>query len=282
MSCARFDSREVSFFRKVPNESLMAWFFYCIYFITIQVIDLNVVLLVFNVFTLTLMYSVCQKPGYLQKSNPDNTPDTSLDLSQAQPSKADLRYCEICEIHQPLRTKHCHESGKCVATFDHYCFWLGGPVGELNHRVFVFMIIFTALCATWNASILLRHLQQPFLHSWKYYTSIGLFILGGIFPVVLSNGLFVYHLYLTMTAQTTWEHLATDKITYLNKNPPSLHRANNPFNKGILNNLAEFWWKRNTRNLTISPIIWVLNEENKESNGCTLDTIFDNQFYSCC
>jgi hypothetical protein len=35
------------------------------------------------------------------------------------------RTCEHCNTKQQLRTKHCHDCGRCVATFDHHCFWIG-------------------------------------------------------------------------------------------------------------------------------------------------------------
>ena len=52
------------------------------------------------------------------------------------------RFCEICGIYQPYRTKHSHEMGACVAKFDHHCFWIGGCVGELNHGSFWLMLLF--------------------------------------------------------------------------------------------------------------------------------------------
>ncbi len=36
-----------------------------------------------------------------------------------------LRFCTNCEIHQPLRTKHCNICDMCVVTFDHHCYWVG-------------------------------------------------------------------------------------------------------------------------------------------------------------
>lgn len=47
------------------------------------------------------------------------------------------RGCEICRLDQiPYRAKHCKECNRCVRKFDHHCFWIGGCVGELNHRSF--------------------------------------------------------------------------------------------------------------------------------------------------
>lgn len=35
------------------------------------------------------------------------------------------RYCLICNIDQPLRSKHCNKCNKCVARYDHHCPWIG-------------------------------------------------------------------------------------------------------------------------------------------------------------
>ena len=49
----------------------------------------------------------------------------------------DNRGCDICGIKRlPFRARHCKDCGKCVRKFDHHCFWIGGCVGELNHRKF--------------------------------------------------------------------------------------------------------------------------------------------------
>eukprot|EP00439_Symbiodinium_sp_Y106_P011355 s5306_g1.t1 len=52
-----------------------------------------------------------------------------------------LRYCKICHMHQPLRTKHCRDCGKCVRTHDHHCPWVGTCVGEGNRVYFYWFLI---------------------------------------------------------------------------------------------------------------------------------------------
>ena len=56
--------------------------------------------------------------------------------------------CKHCDAWQGLRTKHCHDCGRCVRRFDHHCFWVGTCVGEKNHARFVFYL------ASQNALIL--------------------------------------------------------------------------------------------------------------------------------
>jgi len=48
------------------------------------------------------------------------------------------RSCEHCRTKQLLRTKHCHDCGRCVTTFDHHCFWIGNCVGGLLFPLFYF------------------------------------------------------------------------------------------------------------------------------------------------
>jgi hypothetical protein len=49
------------------------------------------------------------------------------------------RLCTTCWIIKGLRTKHCRESDICVPEFDHFCGWLGLPIGRDNHRFFIFL-----------------------------------------------------------------------------------------------------------------------------------------------
>ncbi len=35
------------------------------------------------------------------------------------------RYCTICNIEQPIRSKHCKDCQRCVAMYDHHCPWMG-------------------------------------------------------------------------------------------------------------------------------------------------------------
>ncbi len=45
-----------------------------------------------------------------------------------------LRWCNYCEIYQPIRSKHCRDCGRCVRTHDHHCPWIGTCVGERNRK----------------------------------------------------------------------------------------------------------------------------------------------------
>lgn len=54
----------------------------------------------------------------------------------------ELKYCNVCHMEQPVRTKHCKSCNLCVATFDHHCPWIGNCVGERNKaRYFCYLVI---------------------------------------------------------------------------------------------------------------------------------------------
>ena len=63
------------------------------------------------------------------------------------------RYCELCRIEQPYRTKHCSQCEACVAKYDHHCFWIGGCVGELNLRKFFTMLVVQNITYVWLTMI---------------------------------------------------------------------------------------------------------------------------------
>ncbi|KAA0174267.1 hypothetical protein FNF27_04279 [Cafeteria roenbergensis] len=72
--------------------------------------------------------------------------------------------CESCRLHKPLRASHCSVSGRCVARMDHFCVWLGCPVGAGNHRLFVAFVCAAAfhlgVCTLAAGYALSKHLAQ--------------------------------------------------------------------------------------------------------------------------
>lgn len=49
------------------------------------------------------------------------------------------RYCTICNIEQPIRSKHCKECKRCVAMYDHHCPWMGSSNPLFNDcQLFIF------------------------------------------------------------------------------------------------------------------------------------------------
>ena len=46
------------------------------------------------------------------------------------------RFCDVCQIHQPLGTYHCEDCNACIEELDHHCPWMGKCVGKKNMRWF--------------------------------------------------------------------------------------------------------------------------------------------------
>jgi len=59
--------------------------------------------------------------------------------------------CHSCHIVKPPRSKHCRVRRTCVATFDHYCPYVGNTVGLYNYRWFVlYCLSFTLAALHWE------------------------------------------------------------------------------------------------------------------------------------
>src|SRR5438552_1816274 len=97
----------------------------------------------------------------------------------------------------------------------------------------------------------------------------------------IPSGLFVYHTYLCMTNQTTWEASKRHKITYLMNLPYDVI----PFDRGLFNNIVEFSTMTTTR-------IWKITntepQKRKQWNilisihNITILHICNNKYYDCC
>ncbi|RDL41585.1 uncharacterized protein BP5553_01564 [Venustampulla echinocandica] len=54
-------------------------------------------------------------------------------------------WCQYCANWKPDRTHHDSSSGRCIARMDHFCPWVGGPVGENNFKFFIQFTFWTAM-----------------------------------------------------------------------------------------------------------------------------------------
>ncbi|KUJ09224.1 zf-DHHC-domain-containing protein [Mollisia scopiformis] len=55
------------------------------------------------------------------------------------------KWCSHCANWKPDRTHHCSDAGRCILKMDHFCPWVGGPVGETNFKFFIQYTGYTAL-----------------------------------------------------------------------------------------------------------------------------------------
>ncbi|CAG8972723.1 hypothetical protein HYALB_00008638 [Hymenoscyphus albidus] len=54
-------------------------------------------------------------------------------------------WCVQCKNWKPDRTHHDRASGRCIKKMDHFCPWVGGPIGENNFKFFIQYTFWTAL-----------------------------------------------------------------------------------------------------------------------------------------
>lgn len=80
------------------------------------------------------------------------------------------RWCNHCLNWKPDRAHHCSSSGRCISKMDHFCPWVGGPVGETNLKFFIQFTSYTALYSLDLVVIMAVYIRQQ-LHTEVSYTS---------------------------------------------------------------------------------------------------------------
>jgi palmitoyltransferase len=99
---------------------------------------------------------------------------------------------------------------------------------------------------------------------------IGFIFLVGLF-IFFTGGLLLYHTYLILSGQTTWEHSRRDVISYLKIYKTGVL----PFYEGILGNIKRVFWHGGQCQ------DWDLPQPRdlRDAQGFN---ICENEYYSCC
>jgi len=200
-----------------------------------------------------------------QSNGQNNNSSRSLNFVPEQ------KYCEVCRIIQPYRTRHCIFCEKCVCKFDHHCALIGGCVGELNHRKFWIFLLSQTILQLWTYAIAnsginfiyaktvdlvdndgnpIDYLEEDNYTRLDYY--IYLLIAFVIFiSTIFTGALLLFHTMLILTNQTTWEFTRKTTLSYLRMYPRSFH----PFSKGGFENIKMIFFHGNkTRKWELPPI----------------------------
>lgn len=144
--------------------------------------------------------------------------------------------CTYCHIIQPPRTKHCHDCDKCVLQFDHHCAWLGTCIGKGNHCRFWWYIFEETILCFWTGILYVSFWSSNVIKTWwKDLIMIVLFAVLA-FCFIFLFLLLLFHSYLALTNQTTFELARRRRISYFRGIPRSV----SPFSKGICGNLYMF------------------------------------------
>ncbi len=150
-----------------------------------------------------------------------NIPE-SIENNEFKENKISLIDCGKCTFCNnevlPLRSHHCSRCNKCIKFYDHHCGMIGGCIGENNHFKFILFLFFQSLALFIGIFGLLETLQNLIIRKKKQkpvtiYFLIFVLFFYGIFTLVL----FLFHIYLVMTNQSTFEIYHPEKCDYLRK-----------------------------------------------------------------
>jgi len=194
------------------------------------------------------------------------TIERHLQIDQRFPS--DSQYCDLCNTITPIRTKHCKVCGVCAERFDHHCSLIGVCIGRQNHRWFFLLLVVDVM---WlyllNAMVGITWWTKtggyilPFLMFILFAASIGPF------------GLLVFHAYMMVSNQTTWEWSTHDKIYYMK----DLEEETLPFDVGCWRNITEFWIHMHKPSYSWTVASEIYEEGYEPPSNCC-----NNKHYSCC
>ena len=202
--------------------------------------------------SLDLYYSAARKPGFVTSEPADTT---------------DLYFCEVCQMHCPIRACHCKACGRCVMRRDHHCPWTNCCVGRDNHLYFVLWLMVESLVMILiNGDIIFSLIQPKPIAQW-FLDNIGLLCVFGLTMFDLGFVGWLLYGHCTMAANnfTVWERKRRQKISYLKDLPEGM----NPFDNGIWSNIIEFVTMRYT------------NKEWEKPRQVCLDDMITEKNYAC-
>ena len=169
------------------------------------------------------------KPGYLEnpkeindenknKKDANNETNIIITIESSPISYFNLmpeNGCSKCQIKKlPLRSHHCQRCQKCVKGFDHHCWILAGCIGENNRFKFILFLFFQNISFIYSIIGILNIINNLQSNEGLEYFLILLFSIMCLFEIIFF-WIFLYHLYLLLTNQSTFEIFNEDQCPYL-------------------------------------------------------------------
>ncbi|KAL4466799.1 hypothetical protein ABPG74_010396 [Tetrahymena malaccensis] len=132
-----------------------------------------------------------------------------------------IKYCETCQIYRPPRSSHCPICDCCFELLDHHCPWLNICIAKRNYSTFFFFILWlnVALVISIVLNCILifgqQDIGQSIIQNIPSFIAIIYLFVASLFTV----NLFLFHIYLVFTNQTTKEHIkyGSQQTIYLRK-----------------------------------------------------------------
>lgn len=138
-------------------------------------------------------------------------------------------YCEKCEFHVQVLTKHCGQCNWCTSGFDHHCKWLNNCIGKKNYRGFFLLCVLVSIFSLFKViicavSIVITgawfgDMVNHMTHDVKFNGVIATLVLTGILTIInlivliaVTNLLF-FHLWIGFKGITTFEYIMRRRKT---------------------------------------------------------------------
>nr|XP_049573058.1 putative palmitoyltransferase ZDHHC13 isoform X2 [Syngnathus scovelli] len=245
----------------VPATTLMASIFWmlvtwCLWFLpdghsaTVQVL-----------FTLTataLLYyylRACKTdPGFVKATEEEKKMNV-LVLAEAGCLDPSI-FCTSCMLKKPVRASHCQICDSCVAKQDHHSVWTNSCIGARNHLYFVLFLICLLLMGIWMFYGCLVYWSKHCMpqHEGHGPLAVVLAIINcspwllcifflALYHTCWSSFILLLQLYqIAFLGLTTAERMSLSIHARKHRLPLSL--SQNPYNLGVLRNLASFFQLR--------------------------------------
>jgi len=118
----------------------------------------------------------------------------------------------------PMRAGYCKAAKRWVAMYDHWCPFLGTPIGERNHCRFWWFLLFQTMSLNWGIALchtgFIEHTWAG--GGWMSVNGHALVTAFFLYCCLLGCGpLFLFHTFLAMANITTSEFMRADEVDYL-------------------------------------------------------------------